>query len=162
MPRNHDTDNVDFYGKFIRVVELLYRQCYKGILFKCHWFNTNPLRMGSVKGEYHLISVNSSTWWYDSDFYILATMEKRVFYVNDPKAGGGWKIAQKLDHRSIYDIQRKEMCNDNDDNNDVAYQETSSSDVRNMVEAQNYYVIQTLFHIDDIPPVLIDPKTIDR
>ena len=26
VPGNHDTDNIDFYGKLISVVELLYRQ----------------------------------------------------------------------------------------------------------------------------------------
>ncbi|CAA3003212.1 Hypothetical predicted protein [Olea europaea subsp. europaea] len=31
-----------------------------------------------------------------------------------------------------------------------------------MVEARNYVVIQTLLHIGDVPPVLIDPKSIDR
>ncbi|CAA3027648.1 Hypothetical predicted protein [Olea europaea subsp. europaea] len=31
-----------------------------------------------------------------------------------------------------------------------------------MVEARNYDVIQTLLHIDDVPPVLIDPKSFDR
>ncbi|KAL2497379.1 hypothetical protein Adt_22929 [Abeliophyllum distichum] len=67
-----------------------------------------------------------------------------------------------MDHRNIYNIPQKEMYNDNDDNNDVAYQETSSSDVPNMVEARNYDVIQTMLHVDDVPPVLINPETNSR
>ncbi|KAL2542739.1 Uncharacterized protein Adt_03717 [Abeliophyllum distichum] len=85
-------------------------------------------------------------------------MAKQVFYVNDPKAGGGWKVVQKMDHRNIYNIPQNEILNDN---NDVAYQETSSSNVPNMVEAQNYVVIHTLLHADDVPPILIDKETND-
>ncbi|KAL2491530.1 Uncharacterized protein Adt_27158 [Abeliophyllum distichum] len=108
------------------------------------------------------MSVNSSTRWYDSDPYILATMAKQVFYVNDTKAGGGWKVVQNMDHRNIYNIPQKEMYNDNDDNNEVAYQETSSLDVPNMVEARNYNVIQTMLYVDDVPPILINPETNSR
>ena len=144
------------------MVELLYRQRYKVVLFKCHWFNTNPHRTGSIKRNYHLISVETNTRWYDSDPYILATMAKQVFYLDDPKAGGGWKVVQKMDHRNIYDIPQKEISYDNDNDDGVAYQESSSSDVPNMVEVRNYDVIQTPLIVDGVPPVLIDPKSIDR
>ncbi|CAA3019764.1 Hypothetical predicted protein [Olea europaea subsp. europaea] len=54
------------------------------------------------------------------------------------------------------------MYNDCDDNNDVVYQDTSFWDVSKLVEARNYDAIQTPLPIDDVPPLLIDLKSIDR
>ncbi|CAH9081953.1 unnamed protein product [Cuscuta epithymum] len=87
VPGDQETGDVDYYGKLTSVIELIYRQRYRVILFKCHWYNTDPTKAGTIRRDYHLISVDTKTRWYDSDPYILSTMAKQVFYVNDPKAG---------------------------------------------------------------------------
>ncbi|CAN6704077.1 unnamed protein product [Malus baccata var. baccata] len=58
-----------------------------------------------MKRDYLLISVNTNT-------------PKQVFYVADPKAGNGWKVIQRIQHRNVWDIPEKgdsEGDNRNDD-----------------------------------------------
>nr|XP_028945749.1 uncharacterized protein LOC114820039 [Malus domestica] len=113
-----------FYGKLTSVVQLLYKDRCQVILFKCLWFDTNPHNRTSVKRDHGLLSVNTMRHWYDEDPYILATMAKQIFYLDDPKAGNGWKVVQKIDRRGLYDIPEQ----DHDDNyNNVADQQLSSS-----------------------------------
>ncbi|CAH9124429.1 unnamed protein product [Cuscuta epithymum] len=159
VPGNHDTCDVGYYGKLTSVIELIYRQRYKVLVFKCHWYNTDSAKAGSIKRDYHLISVDTKTRWYDSDPFILSTMAKQVFYVNDPKAGGSWKVALKMSHRSIYDIPNVEANPETDDDSDDAYQE-SYSGVPDMSHDRNYESIQTTLHVDDVPPAMIDLETL--
>jgi len=42
--------------------------------------------------------------WYESDLFTLACQVAQVFYLNDPKLGGSWKVAQTLTSRNIYYI----------------------------------------------------------
>ncbi|KAB2626880.1 hypothetical protein D8674_020498 [Pyrus ussuriensis x Pyrus communis] len=84
-----DIADNDFYGKLTIII------------FKCCWFDTDPSRNGSVKQDDGLQSVNTTRCWYNEDPYILATMIKQIFYINDPKAGKGWKIVQRIDHKGV-------------------------------------------------------------
>ena len=97
VPGAGDSEDIDFYGKLTSVVQLLYKDRCQVILFKCLWFDTNPHNRTSVKRDHGLLSVNSTRHWYDEDPYILATMAKQIFYLDDPKAGNGWKVVQKID-----------------------------------------------------------------
>ncbi|CAL9017711.1 unnamed protein product, partial [Prunus brigantina] len=54
-------------------------------------------RQGSVKIDHGLLSVNTNKTWYDDDPYILANMAKQIVYLDDPKAGHGWKVVQQMD-----------------------------------------------------------------
>ncbi|KAB2635623.1 alpha-mannosidase I MNS4 [Pyrus ussuriensis x Pyrus communis] len=56
-------------------------------------------RNGSVKWDDGLLSVNINRCWYSEDPYILATMAKQVFYINDPKTRRGWKMSQLIRQR---------------------------------------------------------------
>jgi len=50
----------------------------------------------------------------------------QVFYLNDPKLGGNWKVVQRMINRNIYDIPTiQEGDNEEDDQGirDDAYQE---------------------------------------
>ncbi|CAN6692478.1 unnamed protein product [Malus baccata var. baccata] len=124
VPGAGDSEDIDFYGKLTSVVQLLYKERCQVILFKCLWFDTNPHNRTSVKRDHGLLSVNTMRHWYDEDPYILATMAKQIFYLDDPKAGNGWKVVQKIDRRGLYDIPEQ----DHDDNYDnVADQQLSSS-----------------------------------
>ncbi|CAL8162595.1 unnamed protein product [Prunus armeniaca] len=97
VPGGGESTNIDFYGKLTMVVQLLYKDRYQVIMFKCRWFDTNPNRQGSVKIDHGLLSVNINKTWYDDDPYILAYMAKQIVYLDDPKAGSGWKVVQQMD-----------------------------------------------------------------
>ncbi|KAB2614888.1 hypothetical protein D8674_021476 [Pyrus ussuriensis x Pyrus communis] len=42
-------------------------------------------------------------------------MAKQIFYLDNPKAGNGWKVVQKINRRGLYDIP--ELDHDDNDNN---------------------------------------------
>ncbi|KAI5324919.1 hypothetical protein L3X38_033992 [Prunus dulcis] len=92
VPGGGESTDIDFYGKLTIVVQLLYKDRYQVIMFKCRWFDTNPNRAGSVKIDHGLLSVNINKTWYDDDPYILANMASQIVYLDDPKAGSGWKV----------------------------------------------------------------------
>ncbi|CAL2248478.1 unnamed protein product [Prunus armeniaca] len=104
VPGGGESTNIDLCGKLATVVQLLYKDQYQVIMFKCRWFDTNPNRPGSVKIDQGLLSVNINRTWYDDDPYILANMATQIVYLDDPKAGSGWKVVQKMDHRNVYAI----------------------------------------------------------
>ncbi|KAM1948029.1 hypothetical protein ACFX15_008273 [Malus domestica] len=160
VPGDVDTGELEFYGKLTSVIELLYRQGYKVVLFKCHWFNTNPSRRGSIKRDYHLISVNTNTRWYDNDPYILATQAKQVFYVADPKAGTGWKVIQRIQHRNVWDIPEKGNSEGDSSDDDVTYQENSSSDIPDMAQVQHIDETLTPYCLENVPPVAVEIDSI--
>ncbi|BBH02416.1 hypothetical protein Prudu_012962 [Prunus dulcis] len=83
---------------------------------KCRWFDTNPNRAGSVKIDHGVLSVNINRTWYDDDPYILANMASQIVYLDDPKAGNGWKVVQKMDHRNVYDILELDPSDNDVDN----------------------------------------------
>ena len=95
-------DNVAYYGIVVAVIELLYPAGMPVVLFKCRWFNTDPDFPRSTKIDHGLLSVNTSTSWYEHAPFVLAIQAKQVFYLDDPKAGGGWKVVNVMEHRSIF------------------------------------------------------------
>ncbi|CAL8134261.1 unnamed protein product [Prunus armeniaca] len=107
VPGGGESTDIDFYGKLTTVVQLLYKDRYQVIMFKCRWFDTNPNRPGSVKIDHGLLSVNMNRTWYDDDPYILANMATQIVYLDDPKAGSGWNVVQKMDHRNVYAIPER-------------------------------------------------------
>ena len=124
VPGGGESTDIEFYGK-LTSVQLLYKDRCQVILFKCPWFDTNPNRHGSVKRNHGLLSVNITKTWYDDDPYILSTVEKQIVYLDDPKAGRGWKVVQKLDHRNVCAIPEQDRTDDDIDN--VADQRLESS-----------------------------------
>ena len=89
VPGAGDITDIDFYGKLTSVVQLLYKDRCQVILFNCCWFDTNPRRVGGVKQDDGLLSVNTNKCWYYDNPYILATMAKQIFYIDDLKGRRG-------------------------------------------------------------------------
>ncbi|BBH02368.1 hypothetical protein Prudu_012908 [Prunus dulcis] len=133
VPGGGESTNIDFYGKLTTVVQLLYKDRYQVIMFKCRWFDSNPNRPGSVKIDHGLLSVNINRTWYDDDPYILANMATQIVYLDDPKAGSSWKVVQKMDHRNVYAIPELDPTDNDVDN--VADQRLESS-MENDAETQ--------------------------
>ncbi|KAL9682803.1 hypothetical protein QQ045_014612 [Rhodiola kirilowii] len=71
-------------------------------VFDCTWFNTNPKDRDSTKRNYGLLSVDTSTTWYEDWPYCLATTARQVFYLDDLKAGDNWKVVNVVSHRGLY------------------------------------------------------------
>ena len=92
----------NYYGVLVSVIELIYGNRMPVVLFKCKWFNTDPTRRRSTILDRGLLSVDSNSVWYDNEPFILATMAKQVFYLDDPAMGEGWKVVQVMSHRNIW------------------------------------------------------------
>lgn len=55
-----DSVAIDFQEKLTNLVQLLYKDRYQGIMFKCHCFDISPLRKMSVKQDNGLLLVNTN------------------------------------------------------------------------------------------------------
>ncbi|CAL8107414.1 unnamed protein product [Prunus armeniaca] len=158
VPGGGESTDIDFYGKLTTVVQLLYKDRYQVIMFKCRWFDTNPNRPGSVKIDHGLLSVNMNRTWYDDDPYILANMATQIVYLDDPKAGSGWNVVQKMDHRNVYAIPELDPT-DNDVNN-VADQRLESSMENDAETLRDTNVIQEPFQIQGVSSIEIPIQSI--
>ncbi|VVA39913.1 PREDICTED: transposon CACTA En/Spm, partial [Prunus dulcis] len=154
VPGEGESTNIDFYGKLTTVVQLLYKDRYQVIMFKCRWFDSSPNRPGSVKIDHGLLSVNINRTWYDDDPYILANMATQIVYLDDPKAGSGWKVVQKMDHRNVYAIPELDGNTDNDVDN-VADQRLESSMENDAETFRDTHVIQEPFQIQGVSSIEI-------
>ncbi|CAL9018036.1 unnamed protein product [Prunus brigantina] len=127
-------------------------------MFKCRWFDTNPNRSGSVKIDNGLLSVNINRTWYDDDPYILANMATQIVYLDDPKAGNGWKVVQKMDHRNVYAIPELDPTDNDVDN--VADQRFESSMENDAETLRDTNVIQEPFQIQGVSSIEIPIQSI--
>ncbi|KAL6201953.1 hypothetical protein ACLB2K_025665 [Fragaria x ananassa] len=125
-------DNVAYYGIVVAIIKLLYPAGMPIVLFKCRWFNTDSNFPRSTKMDHGLLSVNTSTSWYKHAPFVLAIQAKQVFYLDDPKAGGGWKVVNVMEHRSIFNATILEGARVEHNIENVAtepYQEPLTSDI---------------------------------
>ncbi|CAL8990344.1 unnamed protein product [Prunus brigantina] len=158
VPGGGESTDIDFYGKLTTVVQLLYKDRYQVILFKCRWFDTNPNRPGSVKIDYGLLSVNMNRTWYDDDPYILANMATQIVYLDDPKAGSGWNVVQKMDHRNVYAVPELDPTDNDVDN--VADQRLESSMENDGQTLRDTNVTQEPFQIQGVSSIEIPIQSI--
>ncbi|CAL2228655.1 unnamed protein product [Prunus armeniaca] len=91
--------------------------------------------------------------WYDDDPYILANMATQIVYLDDPKAGSGWNVVQKMDHGNVYAIPELDPT-DNDVNN-VADQRLESSMENDAETLRDTNVIQEPFQIQGVSSIEI-------
>ncbi|XP_074560566.1 uncharacterized protein LOC141816719 [Curcuma longa] len=135
VPSSDDGDNLDFFGVLKDVVQLFYSFKYKVQLFWCDWFQCNPKKKSMVE-EFGFLCIDTSKTWYTDDPFILANQARQVYYLNDIKRGGHWKVVQKVQHREIYEVTEvdeafEEIENnlDTDVNQDISSNEASSSSI---------------------------------
>ncbi|KAL6133876.1 hypothetical protein ACLB2K_066109 [Fragaria x ananassa] len=91
----------NYYRVLVNVIELINGKGMLAMLFKCRWFNNDPTRRRSTIMDRGLLSVDSNNVWYENKPFILATMAKQVFYLDDTAMGEGWKVVQVMRHRNI-------------------------------------------------------------
>ncbi|KAI3450489.1 hypothetical protein Pfo_007154 [Paulownia fortunei] len=105
IPSSDKGDNLDLFGVLKDVVLIFYTFGYKK----------------SVVQEFGLTCINTSKTWYENDPFILATQARQVYYLDDIKHRGRWKVVQKVHHREIYEVTEKK------DKNNVEHEFESSS-----------------------------------
>ncbi|CAM8978261.1 unnamed protein product [Rhodiola kirilowii] len=76
-----------YYGVIQNNIELRYANGMPVAIFDFTWFNTDPKERGSTKIDYGLLSVDTSSTWFEDWPYCLATTARQVFYLEDLKAG---------------------------------------------------------------------------
>ncbi|CAM8986790.1 unnamed protein product [Rhodiola kirilowii] len=91
--------DLTYYGIIQNIIELRYANEMHVVLFDCTWFNTDPKERGSTKMNYGLLSVDTSSTWYEDWPYCLATTARQVFYLDDLKAGDNGKVLNVVSHR---------------------------------------------------------------
>ncbi|KAL6144702.1 hypothetical protein ACLB2K_055393 [Fragaria x ananassa] len=125
-------DNIAYYGIVVAAIELLYPAGMPVVMFKCRWLNTDSNFPRSMKIDHGLLSVDTSTSWYEHAPLVLAIQAKQVFYVDDSKAGGGWKVVNVMEHRSIFNattLQRRRVEQNFENMALEPYQEPLNSDI---------------------------------
>ncbi|XP_055961004.1 uncharacterized protein LOC130014745 [Mercurialis annua] len=109
----------------------------------------------SVKGEHNLkeidffgVLTDIIDLQYIHGNHVFLFKLHQVFYVNDMKNGGPWKIMQKSYPRNIYDVpEKKESYNEDSVLNDEPYQQYET-DYLHEVEQVDGEDLESLHHID--------------
>ncbi|KAM3303504.1 hypothetical protein P3S67_014534 [Capsicum chacoense] len=151
---------VDFYGIIADILELEYVKENGIFLFKCKWFDLR--KKMEMQEDKIFMSISVKRFWYEHDPFVLATQEKKVFYIDDPKLGKDWRIVLKFQARHIYNIPKKENSEvENDElivTNAEVYQATSlesKSIVNDTVDMLNQ------LYRDDIESITIGTNVIE-
>ncbi|KAL6503618.1 hypothetical protein OROGR_025541 [Orobanche gracilis] len=129
-----------YYGVLLEVVELIYGEGLTMYVFECRWFDTNT--QSQMDDNYGLLSVDTSTSWYEGDPFVFATSAKPVYYLDDLVKKGAWKTVNHVATRNIYNAATLGQTVDKDDNE--AYQEPDTTNIpssstillNNVVEGQ--------------------------
>ena len=80
----------------------------------------------TIRTDAHYTSIDVTSQLYQNDHFILPSLAKQVFYLQDTKLGESWKIMQCIQHKRVFDVPevRGEESNDNTKNSDAFQQET--------------------------------------
>jgi hypothetical protein len=120
-----DSNSVmEYFGKLKNILELRDPDQNIVYLFDCNWWDTRSAT--GIQMEQGFKIVNTSHKWCESNTFILTCQVSQVFYLDDPKLDGSWKVVQKWINRNIYDIPTVQMGDNIEDDeglNDNIYQE---------------------------------------
>ncbi|KAK4709718.1 hypothetical protein R3W88_004231 [Solanum pinnatisectum] len=98
-----DSENLDYYGVLIDVIELQFVMDRRVVLFRCNWFDVCDEIKGVKKDEYDFVSVNPARLLKTNEPFVLANQASQVFYAND-NSNKGWKVAMKTQPRDSFEI----------------------------------------------------------
>ncbi|CAL2247718.1 unnamed protein product [Prunus armeniaca] len=85
-------------------------------------------------------------------------MATQIVYLDDPKAGSGWNVVQKMDHRNVYAIPELDPTDNDVDN--VADQRLESSMENDAETLRDTNVIQEPFQIQGVSSIEIPIQSI--
>ncbi|KAL6547278.1 hypothetical protein OROMI_022999 [Orobanche minor] len=101
---NHGDDNIEFFGILTDIIHLDYVKGRHITVFKCEWFDLGTKKRIGIQKEGNITSIRVTGKWYENEPFIMADQARQVFYINDPKLGGEWRVVQPFQHRHIYDV----------------------------------------------------------
>ncbi|KAL6561780.1 hypothetical protein OROMI_017381 [Orobanche minor] len=101
---NHGDDNIEFFGILTDIIHLDYVKGRHITVFKCEWFDLGTKKRTGIQKEGNITSIRVTVKWYENEPFIMADQARQVFYINDPKLGGEWRVVQPFQHRHIYDV----------------------------------------------------------
>lgn len=103
----HNGQYIDFYGRLKEIIEMTYNSDSRVkrtvVLFRCDWFDLEG-KKSKMKIDKFSRSINIKHCWYKEDPYILATQATKVFYLQDTRNKGDWRVVQKFQHRQMWNI----------------------------------------------------------
>ncbi|WVZ83966.1 hypothetical protein U9M48_031052 [Paspalum notatum var. saurae] len=112
----HNEEYVDFYGSVKDIIQLRYNSdssCERTVvLFRCDWYDTDDGKKTRMKYDGYMRSINQGRCWFKNDPFILATQATKVFYLDDTKHEGSWKVVQKFQHRHLWSVAEHERDTD--------------------------------------------------
>lgn len=102
---NPRVGSVSYYGVLTDIIEVLYGQCTRYLLFKCDW--VDPDR-GVKEDEYKYKLVNFKHLMYNKNLpsdepFILANQAQQVWYIPDP-IDSDWSVVVPMVRRDNYDV----------------------------------------------------------
>ncbi|XP_076926567.1 uncharacterized protein LOC143589798 [Bidens hawaiensis] len=101
VPGVHNDVEDDYYGYLDEVIEISFIRCYRVVLFKCTWFDTDRRRK-HVTFEPHFISIDTSHNAYKEDPFILQTrLNKHLWDIPEHKNAEDFLEEVNLLHEDI-------------------------------------------------------------
>ncbi|CAL5414354.1 unnamed protein product [Camellia sinensis] len=73
----------------------------------------------------HVTSVDVKSRWYEHDPFVFPAQVEQVFYVNDTKLGGNWRVGERFHHRGIWNVPEMDGLPDDALNNVFQQNETT-------------------------------------
>ncbi|KAH7862370.1 hypothetical protein Vadar_003833 [Vaccinium darrowii] len=146
------SEDTDFYGILIDIIELKYNFGNRVYLFKCQWRDVSDKREG-IRKDQHFISVNATKTWYTNEPFVLASQARQVYYLDDPKHGGSWQIVQKIHTKNLFDVPE---VDEEDDSNDETFQQVEVDGVLVQVDDRE---VTTLLR-EDLAAETVDQSVI--
>ena len=93
----HEGQSVEFYGVLREVIQLMYNSSIQShrtmILLRSDWYNLHgTMKSTGIDDDGHYRSVNTKSFWYKDDPYILVTEARKIFYLQDTSLGKDWRV----------------------------------------------------------------------
>ena len=145
----HDGQIIDFFGYVSIIYELTYINGSKVVLFKCEWYNTG--RKDRLHIDAHVTTIDVRGRWFEEDPFALPNQVNQVFYVNDTKLGPNWKVVERVKHRGIWDVPKRDEDSGQNVTNEPYQQEETNESVSVPVQEDFSFP----YTRDDIEPEII-------
>ena len=113
-----DQDGPAWYGQLTRIIEVMYYDGSRYVLFKCDWADVARGR-GLKVDEFGFTLVNFSHLVHTGsritdDLFVLSSQVSQVFYVADERCPN-WVVVVKTKPRDVYDTGEEEVTDDDED-----------------------------------------------
>ncbi|KAH0682978.1 hypothetical protein KY289_020730 [Solanum tuberosum] len=105
------TENVDYYGRIRKILEISYISGNSVILFQCDWFEVPPQGRSQSRGykrdEYGFVCVDVTQIHYTNDPFILGSQAQSVYYLKHGQ-NEKWHAVVRVRPRNLYDVPEQE------------------------------------------------------